>query len=1111
MKKTAIGGLFCHAVSSDRHLQRLPAQMMRVMRMLTILLFAAGLSAAASGTSQTVTLSGNNIPIKAIFAAIKKQTGYGVGYRPELFPTGKTMSIAVNQLPLEVFLDMILQDAPIKYDIQGKTIFLSKKLSVGSSDRSDFSIDQPPIRIRVTDSTGAPLSGATVSVKNSKASGFTDVEGFFHLNVTVGDVLIVSFIGMETKTVNITTSILSNSILDIILQHTVTQLEEAVINAGYYTVKEKEKTGSIYKVTAKEIENQPVNNILDALQGRVPGLDITPTTGLAGGGYKVRIRGQNSIAAGNEPLYIIDGVPFDIMSIGSYASAGILPEGNINPLNFLDPSAIESIEVLKDADATAIYGSRGANGVILINTKKGKNGETQFSLEFSNSVINTLNNRKLMNTEKFTSLREEAFINDGYTEIPDWAYDINGTWDIDRYTDWQKLLIGNTGFNNNLKLNLSGGNEYLKFYLGSSMVKETSVFPNDFNYKRISFSSSISHRAKNNRFNLNLFTSLGSDLNYLPGEDLTSLATKLAPNAPNSLNEDGSLNWANNSWENPFAALNNTYRNSTKNLNTSINLSYNLLKNLVFKTNLGYNTLLFDEINKIPHTIYNPAYNLTSEISSSIVSKNERDSWIIEPQLYSNFAFGKALLDLVIGASLLEKNNDQNTLRAYGFKDNSLMENLSASNNLTFLNESSSQYRYAAVFGRLNYIQNRKYILNITARRDGSSRFGPGKQYSNFGAIGLAWVISNENFLKQQNWLSFSKLRGSFGISGNDQIGDYQFLDYYSILNNYYDNSIGFVPQRLFNPNYGWEKNKKFEIAFENTFLKDLLSLEVSYYKNISDNQLVGQPLPTTTGFNSINANLNASIENSGWEFILTSNLVKKEKLKWNIAFQLATPRNRVLEFQDLENSTYKNKIVIGKSVNIIRLYHNLGVSPQTGIYQFEDYNNDGKINELDKQYDVDLAPKFFGNFTSNLQFKNWSLDLNFQFMKKENYNEFNYSFLPSTLINLPESFSNHWQQPGDLADYQILTTGNNNEALTAFNNYKNSNSIISDASFIRLKSLSISYRFPDSDSNWKNILLSLQGQNLLTITRFKGGDPEQNYSYLPLSRRISFSCMINF
>ena len=837
-----------------------------------------------------------------------------------------------------------------------------------------------------------PLVGVMVKEEGTDNSTFTDDNGNYSLTLQQDNAkLIFEQLDFPIRE----KEVLNRSVINVSFtkeEEEGIQLKDVVINAGYYNIKDKERTGSIARVTAKEIENQPVNSVLDALQGRVPGLEITPTSGTPGGGYTIRVRGQNSIAAGNNPLFIVDGVPFDTNSMGDRSTSGVLfINSSINPLNYIDPQSIESIEVLKDADATAIYGSRGANGVLLITTKKGKATKTSISIDASTTVISPTKLPKLLNTEQHLEIRKKAFANDGVTKYPTTAYDINGTWDMTRYTDWQKLLIGNTAFNHNIRTSINGGNEQTNFMIGANVMKESSVFYGNYAYNKLSFFSTLNHKTANNKLKLQWTTNYGQDKNYLPTQDLTRIARTLVPNAPRLFNEDGSLNWENNTWTNPLAALNASYRNNTRNLNTNLNTSYQLIDNIVLRTNIGYNRSDLDDSQLNPHTIRNPSFGATSQQSNMTKNSGQHEGWLIEPQLDANFNLtASSKLSVLVGGTLNSQTTTKLVIMANGFTDNQLMNVLSAAKNVTIYKDTEEQYKYAALYGRVNYNLHEKYFVNLTGRRDGSSRFGPNHRFANFGAIGAAWLFSKDSFLRDVSWLSFGKLRGSYGVTGNDQIGDYQYLNTYNISQNGYDGNILLTTARLYNPDFSWEKNKKLEFALETAFLKNRINLALNYYQNRSSNQLVGYSLPTITGFTSIQANLNAVVENKGWEMDLQVVPIKSAKFNWSTSFNLTIPKNRLVAFEGLENTSYANMYVIGKSLNTKKMYHLQGINPTTGLYEFTDYNGDGKITAIeDKQQVVSLDPSFYGGFSNSVSYENFNVELFFQFVKKKGFNEF--------------------------------------------------------------------------------------------------------------------------
>jgi TonB-dependent starch-binding outer membrane protein SusC len=991
-------------------------------------------------------------------------------------------------------------------------IFLGFLLSVSplsaknQSQQSNSFSQQHKVQGTVTDGTN-PLPGVTIAIKNKKNNAvISDYNGQFSLTCSPNDTLIVSYIGFKTALVPIQ----GRSIVNVILSYDTTTLQEVRINAGYYSVKESERTGSIARITSKDIETQPVNNVLATMQGRMAGVSITQTTGVPGGGFDIKIRGQNSFRSGaNNPLYIIDGVPYSADPIGSGTASAVLP-GQPSPLNSINPEQIESIEVLKDADATAIYGSRGANGVVLVTTKKGRQDKTTFNAKISTGVATVTRFMNLMNTPQYIQMRKQAYANDGITTIPATAYDVNGTWDQSRYTNWQKELLGGTAEISNLQASLTGGSEHTQFLLSGNFNNQGSVYIGDFRYKKGGFRLNVNHESEDKKFKAN--TTIGYTLqdNNQPQVDLMRETYSVAPNAPKLYNPDGSLNWENNTFNNPLRNLTGKYKALTNDLIASSLLSYALTKNLQLQANLGYTSLINNENTTNPSTRFNPAFGYGPENSTLTTGRMERNSWIIEPQLNWIKSFGLNSISTVAGATFQSQKANQTVQYGSGFANNGLISNIASASSVTTLLSSETLYKYQAFFARINYSYNEKYIINLTGRRDGSSRFGPGRQFTNFGAAGAAWLFSKESIFKNSTLLSFGKLRASYGTTGSDQIGDYQFLNTYTVAGTRYSNVSGLQPSRLFNPDFAWETNKKFETALEIGLFADRLFLTGAYYDNRSANQLAGIPLPGTTGFTSVQANLDALVQNNGFEFTIRTVNLQHKNLRWTSNFNLTFSRTRLLEFPNLQGSTYANTLVIGEPLNIKKVYHYTGVDLQTGIYTFEDVNGDGLLTAVeDKKTISDLSPDYFGGLQNSIKYKKWQLDFLLQFAKQKNYNGSSYFGLPGAEGNQPAPALNSWRQSGDNADFQVYTTGTNSTASAAYYRYFESDGAISDASYIRLKNISLSYDIPLKDFKCR---IFFEGQNLLTFTHYDGADPEfTSLGYLPPLKVFSAGLQFNF
>ena len=965
---------------------------------------------------------------------------------------------------------------------------------------------QDQIQGTVTDGTN-PLPGVTIAIKNRlNTAVISDYSGQYFLSALPNDTLVVSFMGFKTALIPVS----NRKKIDIQLEFDTTTLQEVRVNAGYYSVKESERTGSIARITAKDIETQPVTNVLATMQGRMAGVSITQTTGVPGGGFEIKIRGQNSLRSdANAPLYIIDGVPYASETIGYNQTSTVLPT-ETSPLNNINPDNIESIEVLKDADATSIYGSRGANGVVLITTKKGKAGKTKFSFTASTGAGKVTRFLNLMKTPDYLAMRRKAFANDGITQYNDWDYDVNGTWDQNRSTDWQKELLSGTSQISDFQGTVSGGSENTVFLMSGSYHTETTVFRGDFRYKKGGGQFNLNHHSDDNKFRLNFAVGYNIQDNDQPAYDFTYDARSLPPNAPALYDSSGNLNWENGTWENPLRYLNAEFNSKTNDLVANTVISYEVLPGLIIKGNLGYTDLATAESRTNPSTIYNPAYNITSKNSAIYINSTDRSSWIIEPQISYKKDLGAGKLDVLLGSTFQNQTTTRLFQSASGFSSNSLIHNLASAFFVNVLLDDETKYKYQAFFGRANYNLLERYIINVTARRDGSSRFGPGNQFANFGAVGLAWLFSNEEIFKEISWLSFGKIRSSYGTTGNDQIGDYQFLNTYTTTGVNYNGNTGLEPSRLYNADFGWETNKKFEAALEVGLLKDRIFSTVAWYQNRSSNQLVGIPLPGTTGFSSLQSNLDATVENSGLEFTLRTSNIESSDFKWATSFNISFARNKLLEFPNLESSTYNQTYRIGEPLNIRLLYNYIGVDTQTGIYQYEDVNKDGRISSPeDQQTVVNLNPEYYGGLQNQLSYKKWKLDFLFQFVKQKN---FSYPMgFAGQMSNQQVRKNDSWQQAGDIKPYQMFTTSYSSDAANASYPFSESSGAIVDASFIRLKNISLTYDVPVNLKDTQ-LKIMLQGQNLLTFTKYDDGDPEfTKYGYLPPLKVITAGIQILF
>lgn len=1079
-----------------------------IMKLSFLLLIIPILQVSAFGSAQTITLHKQNAPVTAVFEEIMLQTDYDFSYSEKQVSGLAKVTISVTKVDIKEVLDKCFEGQPLTYAIKGNTVIIHAKktpLIKGSIDKlSDIAV-----KGIVVDENDQPLAGATVTVKGSGRTTKTNRQGEFSIQEVKDDaVLVISYIGYKTKEV-----IASNNLGSIKLELTSGELEELEINAGYYTVKDKERTGSISRVSAEIIGKQPVNNPLQALQGRVSGVEIVQTTGIPGGGFNVRIRGQNSIAQGNDPLYIIDGVPFASASLSSN-TVNTLISPNASPLSAINPSDIESIEVLKDADATAIYGSRGANGVVLITTKKGKSGKTQFDANMYLGMGHVTRMTKLLNTDQYLEMRREAFKNDNATpSVSD--YDVNGKWQENRHTDWQKELIGNTAQQSNLQLAIAGGGEHTSFRLSGTYFKETTVFPGDNDYQKKSTHMNVNHRSVNQKFHLQLSASYHTEDSSLPNIDLTNYIT-LAPNAPALRTENGDINWEDGTFRNnPLQFLKKGYEVKTGTFNTNASFGFKLPANLEFVTRIGFNRMQRDEVQTNPLSAEDPSRGFTSANRTANYVDNWAQTLNIEPQLSWQMTLGSGRLNLMTGATIQQNFLHKQTLQGTGYSSDGLLENIAAAGTLRVREALNSEYRYLSVYGRINYSLHDKYFINFTGRRDGSSRFGPENIYANFGAVGASWIFSEEKlFSDLLPYISFGKLRASIGVTGNDQIGDYNYLELWGPTTNPYQTVPGLFPSRISNPDYSWESNTKIEAALELGFLNDAVHLTTAFYRNRSSNQLVNYGISPSTGFSFVQANLPATVQNTGWEFDLITQNIKRSGFAWTSTANFSRPRNKLIAFPRIEKSFYANSHEVGKPLTIVKALELIGVNSQTGLYNFTDFDGSGNVSSPgDRQMVKVLGQQYAGGLQNLFSCKNLMLDIFFQFVKQTGRTyEFNQGTAPGGLSNQSLPVLDRWRNAGDMASVQKYTVSSGTNVYAQGRVFGGLG--IGDASFIRLKNISIAYELKNGlhIKSLTSARFYLQAQNLLTITKYSGTDPEsQSFFTLPPLRMISAGLQVSF
>jgi TonB-linked SusC/RagA family outer membrane protein len=1126
-----------------------------VMKLTIILLTAGFLNVSAAGISQNVTFTGKNVSLGKVFSSVEDQTGYFFLYPKTVLKQAAAVTVQAENMPLSQFLELVFKNQPLKYYVGSKTITVSLSDAIEKNTPAVVASASPPlafpIRGVIRNADGEPVA-ANIMIKGTKNGVSAAADGSFTINAEAGDILVITSVGYQPTEYRVSNTPPARPI-DIALQRSTNPLDEVQVIA-YGTTSQRLSTGNVQSVKAKDIEKQPVQNPILALQGRVPGITIDQVSGMPGGAaINVRIQGQISLNKGSLPLYVIDGVPFSPLyymggvQVGIYN--GTTQNGDIgesavgSPLSLIDPSQIESITVLKDADATSIYGSLAAAGAILITTKKGKAGKTKVDLNVQNGWGKAATLPKMMNTQQYLAMRKAAYVNDGLT-VPDASiptnqknasnYDLT-LWDQNRYTDWTKVLLGNTAQFTNLTGTVSGGNANTQYLLSGTYNAQGTVFPNNKKVEMMAGHLNVTNVSSNQKFRTSADVKYSVTQNNLPDIDLTGIALQLPPNAP-ALYRADTLNWepdpltAKATWANPLAKINSYITKVvSNNLIADMVLSYQLLPGLNIQSSFGYTDLQRHERASYPSLTVEPAARPTYTGGTNFAESNLR-SFQIQPQLNFQQSVGNSKLELLAGLDFYNRKSNGFYVYGSGYTNDLQLGSLAAAPVKGFQRETNTDYRYYAVFGKISYNWLNKYLLSASIRRDGSSRFGSNSRFHNFAAIGAGWIFSEEKLVKDHlGFLSFGKLKGSYGSTGNDQIGDYQYLSLYSPIGvaNPYQGVPGYNVGSLPNPNLQWEETRKLSLSLELGFLKDRILLSGTYFRNRSSNQLQSTKLPPSTGFTDFQQNLPAMLQNSGVELTVSGIVVQSKMITWNTNANLTIPQNKLVNFPDIENTSFATTLKVGEPfIGRTYLFKYAGLNANTGNFSFQ--KADGSItdnsNLISPSTDrigsiVYTTPKYYGGLQNSFTYRGFQIDFLFQITK-----QIAQLAMPNTRFgvsssnggstngNQPAWALDYWTKPGDDVLYQkpSLTSGSSR----GWSIFKSADVGYVDASYIRFKNLALSYQLPD---RWKkaihmdNARFFINGQNLLTLTHYEIDPETRSFTVLPPLRVITMGFQVTF
>jgi TonB-linked SusC/RagA family outer membrane protein len=1086
----------------------------------------------------TVTLSVKNVPLETVLAQIKKQTGISFFYDKEILATAGKVTVQVEKATPESVIKLCLKNTPVTYSIVGNIIVLvnknSKKNEDGTFKLNYDLFSQGTIRGRVYNPQGLSLNGATVIIKRNHQGATSNENGEFALdNVRSNDTLRVSYIGYVTAEL----PVLAQAEFKVQLKESTSELDAVEIQA-YGTTTKRLSVGEISQINAKDIDRQPVTNPLLALKAMVPGLLISPVNGYSNAPVKVEIRGRTSIdpTSISDPLYIIDGVPLIQSNIGAFQSssyqngstglqqAGITYSGGQSPFANINPDDIESISVLKDAAATAMYGSRAGNGVIIITTKRGKAGETKIEASAGERLNMVIGHYRMLNTSQYLQMRREALRNDGLSATLANAPDI-ALWDTTRNIDWQKQLW-KSARSTFAQAAISGGSELTTFRVSGRYSAAKDVSPlSDLNTNK---SANISFNLNHNSLNRKLSVQFSATYGYNSVNQIASvLASTLAPNLPPIYDKNDNLNYA--EWNAaglgysfPFANLLQPSVSSSDLLNSSFRVGYQVVNGLTVSVLLGYNLGLNNNSLTTPIASQNPLLNPTGQV---YFGDSKTKGWNITPQIDYTRYIGKGKLNVILGGNLNNAIASGITTFGLGYTSDQLLKSI---NNAGFstTNQNYSESKYVDLHGSLNYNWLDKYIIEVSGNYDGSSNFGPGRQFGAFGVVGAAWIATEEKWLRSTLplWISLVKLKASYGTTGQYPNVAYQYLSQWASsavpfgqpLYNY-NGIVPQVPIHAVNQDYRWESDKELNMAIDIGLLNDRYSLHAAVYRKRSYNQLALIPTPLFTGFANVQGNSEANVQNSGIEVALSARLINAKDFTWQANVYFSHNQNKLLAFPGIQYTSYYTNQLIGKSLNSVYLLHYQGVDTQTGQRSYEDRNKDGIILKGNTQpggagddriVAIDMSPKFETSIVNRLSYKQVSLDMQLSYRRMM-------AAVPNTgpggvfNANVPlDVFKDHWQKPGDISPNPRFTT-----VQSASDSYfYQSNGAYTDGSYLRLQNVAVAYSLPAKIAKrigMQGIRLMISMENVFTLSKYPGIDPELPFGAQPQAK--TFNGQLNF
>jgi TonB-linked SusC/RagA family outer membrane protein len=1099
---------------------RLKFDLKMKLSLLFLITVTFALQANSSYSQKTkVSLNFGNATVEQVIDEIEANTEFKFIFNTKTVDLNRKVSINVRKASINRVMELLFSKEGIGYEIDDRKILLTKLKIQDSVIEDSEKVISKTLQIQVsgtvTDQEGTPLPGANIVEKGTTNGVTADFDGNFSIEIDNDNaVLVVSYIGYATKDVPLN----GQTSITVILEESSAGLDEVVV-VGYGVQKKSDITGAVSNISEEKLQSRPTANFSDALQGRSSGVQIRQSGGDLDGKFQIAIRGVGSVTGSNEPLIVVDGVPLVSASFST-----------------INPKDISSIDILKDASATAIYGARAANGVVIITTKKGTVGKPQLTYSTDLSIEHISERYDVMSTEQQRLLFIEGFKNSNRSTA---VYDdpSNPIWQVDN--DWQDLGT-RAGIRQIHNFNYSGGTENTQYSASASYQNRTGILLNT-DLKTYSLRTNLSSQVNDwLKISTNI-TGSYQPQNYSEGDDWGPSGYRgfvYHHSYTPAYDENGELANIDSSSAPYFGANSNPLVPlllPTRELNTT-RLLGNFQTNIRLMDGLFFNTNLGGDLVRVEGYFYNPIYEIGRMINtqgSVTVTNNSDTNWVADATVDYTKEFDKHNLKLLVGVSAQQFLLRRTSAFGTGTIDNALNQ----LSNQTSFNSTGSNVKggLASTFARLNYGFDDRYLLTATVRRDGSSRFGPDKRYGVFPSASIAWRVSQENFLKNSTILNDLKFRVSYGLTGNQNIGNFEFITRAASTPYVFGNTVvvGNSASNIGNPSLQWEANKQLDIGMDFALFKSRISGTIDYYDKKSEDLLIQNPIPLTAGVpNPPIVNI-GSVRNSGVEFaIFTRNLTGK--FKWSTDFNIAYNKNEVLDIgsnsagEPLEipgqniplSNVPTNLTVAGRPVGAFNMYVYDGIwqlgeeaaaatwfNAVPGDPKYKDFNNNGLLDAGDRAFVGNPNPKFIGGMDNTFSYKNISLSLFMNFgTGNKLYNTARNLF--SRGVPFVQNFAeaaDFWTPDNPSATAPRPSQGGTTTTLATLASTR----FLEDASFLRVKNVSLTYDLPSKifeTSFISSAQFTLSATNLLTFTKYTGLDPEASSRESLLSAGIDYT-----